>query len=154
MHYGESEAFDANCQSCVAIHEARLRGLNITAKGYSGNKDSASYLLGEHFELIWRNPKTGKSPQPTILRGENLLDKLDRQTRAVGRYHVGINSVNGTGHVVTAKRMKDGKFIVYDPQKNCFYNLKDFRDIEYFEVVKVDKMLIDGKLLKSISEII
>lgn len=35
IQYRAYSPFGENCQSCVVVHEARLRGLPITALGYS-----------------------------------------------------------------------------------------------------------------------
>ena len=63
VNYGRGVAFTENCQCCVAVHEARLRGLNLTALGYQGTEGSVSKELGDCFQKIWLNAKTGKMPQ-------------------------------------------------------------------------------------------
>lgn len=72
VSWGKGDEFAENCQAAVAVHEARLRGLNVTALGYDGSRNSAFYQLGEHFEEIWQHPKTGKTPMPSVLRGDSL----------------------------------------------------------------------------------
>lgn len=56
VSYGKGREYEENCQAVVAVHEARLRGLNVTARGYDNSIGSASYQLGERFESIWENP--------------------------------------------------------------------------------------------------
>lgn len=153
LMYHRGGEFKENCQSCVVVHEARLRGLNITAKGYTDEVGSTSYELGEHFENAWINPKTGKSPMPTIIRyGKDWVQKAEKQMKSNGRYHIGINDANGYGHVITAEQI-DGSLIYYDPQSNSFENISDF-DIEYLEILKIDKLLINSRLLSKISKLI
>ena len=149
--------YEENCQSCVAVHEARLRGLNITARAYSSDINSIQYQLGEKFENIWISPKTGKIPQPTIYSGGKdiyLISRLEKGMKPTGRYHIGINQRNGSGHVITAERLKNGKLIYYDAQSGDFLNIREISAIESFEMLKVDKLILNPSMLKAISEII
>lgn len=153
INYRKGEEYRTNCQSCVVVHEARLRGLNITAKGYTDKIGSISYELGEHFEKAWINPKTGKSPQPTtIKKSEDWLQKAEKQMKSNGRYHIGINYENGYGHIIVAEQL-NGQLIYYDPQSNTFEDISNF-DVEYLEILKVDKLLINPQILRKISKLI
>ena len=154
--WGKGDEFSSNCQATVAVHEARLRGLNVTALGYNGARGSVSYELGEHFEAIWQHPKTGKTPTPTTLRAssfDTLLGKVEAQTKAVGRYHIGINMSENRGHVITAERLPNGKMIYYDAQNGVFLKLEEYAvsGVEYFEVLKVDKLLLRPDIFKQIA---
>lgn len=154
--WGKGDEFSSNCQATVAVHEARLRGLNVTALGYDSTRGSISYELGEHFEAIWQHPKTGKTPSPTPLRASSfdaLLGKVDAQTKAVGRYHIGINMSENRGHVITAERLPNGKMIYYDAQNGVFLKLEEYAvsGVEYFEVLKVDKLLLRPDVFKQIA---
>lgn len=156
VSYGKSEEFSLNCQATVAVHEARLRGLNVTALGYNSAQGSVSYELGEHFEAIWQHPKTGKTPMPTTLRAssfDDLLGKVEAQTKAVGRYHIGINMSENRGHVITAERLSNGKMMYYDAQNGVFLKLEEYTvsGVEYFEVLKVDKLLLRPDIFKQIA---
>ena len=53
INWGNGEEYKNNCQCCVVIHEARLRGLNVTAVGYSSEETSIQYKLGKEFQDIW-----------------------------------------------------------------------------------------------------
>ena len=159
IEWGKGDEFSNNCQAAVAVHEARLRGLNVTALGYTGTVGSATYLLGERFELIWENPKNGKTPTPTVLNGEsfeNMIEKVGKATRAIGRYHVGINMQENRGHVITAERLSDGRLMFYDAQDGSFLKLEEYsdREVEYFEVLKVDKLLLKQSLFKKIARVL
>jgi hypothetical protein len=132
----------------VLVHEARIRGLDVTSNPYQG---VTMVPPAQHFQEAWINPKTGKAPQITEIRGANLYEKLDKQTQAAGRYHIGYNTIYDTGHVITAERFKNGKIIFYDPQRNEFPNLKEDREIESFEILKVDKLLLNGEILNSVA---
>lgn len=154
VNYRKGGIYQENCQSCVVVHEARLRGLDITALGYSNKKDSVQFQLGEHFEDAWINPKTGKTPSSTIIKGDDLLRKAERQMQIVGRYHVGINYNAIEGHIITAEKAVDGKLYLYDAQSGIFININEFRDAESIEILKVDKLLISKDILRRISKIV
>lgn len=154
VNYRKGGIYQENCQSCVVVHEARLRGLDITALGYSNKKDSVQFQLGEHFEDAWINPKTGKTPSSTIIKGDDLLRKAERQMQIVGRYHVGINYNTIEGHIITAEKAVDGKLYLYDAQSGIFININEFRDAESIEILKVDKLLISKDILRRISKIV
>ena len=157
VNYGKGAEYSDNCQCCVAVHEARLRGLNLTAVGYSARKSSITFQLGENFQNIWVNPKTGKTPQLTILKADSdeaLYAKLERELSAKGRYHIGINLTANRGHVITAEKFSNGKLLFYDPQSGDFLNIREYTSLESIEVLKVDKLLFDADILKKISKII
>lgn len=159
VSWGKGDEYASNCQAAVAVHEARLRGLNVTALGYDGTKGSVSYDLGEHFENIWQSPKTGKTPSPTIIRDksfDDMLERLNKNTEATGRYHIGINMPSNNGHVITAERLSDGKMIFYDAQDGAFLKLEEYADrgVEYFDVLKVDKLLLRGEIFTKIARLL
>ena len=156
LSWGKGDEFATNCQAAVAVHEARLRGLNVTALGYDDRKGSVSYELGEHFESIWQHPKTGKTPKPTVLRGKSFDDmfgKVETATKATGRYHIGINMPGNKGHVITAERLSDGRIMFYDAQNGASLKLEEYalKSVEYFEVLKVDKLLLRPDIFRQIA---
>lgn len=157
MNYGKGVLYGENCQCCVAVHEARLRGLNITALAYNADQNSAQWQLGEHFESIWINPRTKLPPVAQKITGksdEAILRNLDKQMQAPGRYHIGVNFLNGSGHIITAEHLKSGKVVYYDAQSGEFLNIKEYAALESIELLKVDKLLINKEWLKKISELL
>ena len=80
--YGRREyGYNTNCAATVLIHEARLRGLNITALPYSPDPNGLSFQLGENTAIGWRTEK-GKTPTVTTLKAKSddeLFRKLDGQ---------------------------------------------------------------------------
>lgn len=158
VDFGRGFEFSNNCQVSVAVHEARLRGLNVTARGYSRDKDSIPYQLGERFQDIWVHPKTGRTPQPTEIRGsgfDDMLSRLEKQSKATGRYHIGINMAS-EGHVITAERLADGSLVYYDAQSGEFLNIMEYaaKGVEYFELLKVDKLLFRKDWLRSVARLL
>lgn len=55
-----------------------------------------------------------------------------------------------------AERMKGNTLVFYDPQIGEFINIKEYgeRGVEYFELLKVDKLLFNKDLLKEISRLL
>lgn len=153
--YGKDQSYSDNCQSAVVVHEARIRGLNVTSLGYDNNKSSVSYKLGERFEDIWENPKTHKTPSPTKIIDksfDSMVSKINSNTKSVGRYHIGVNFADG-GHMITAERLSDGKLIFYDPQCGDFISIEEYANysVKYFELLKVDKLLIKKDMFTAIA---
>lgn len=156
ISFREGDEFTQNCQMTAPVHEARLRGLNVTALGYDRSEDSVSYLLGEHWEMIWINPKTGKTPELTLLRDDSydkLVSKVNEATKSKGRYHIGINMPHNSGHIVTAERLDSGKLVFYDAQNGVPFRLEEYaeRRVESFEVLKVNKLLLRKELFTKIA---
>ena len=155
--YGRREyGYNTNCAATVLIHEARLRGLNITALPYSPDPNGLSFQLGENTAIGWRTEK-GKTPTVTTLKAKSddeLFRKLDGQTKAAGRYHIGINFDQSHGHIITAERFSDGKIVFYDAQSGAFLNIKEYPDLESIEVLKVDKLLFAPDIIKAICRLL
>ena len=155
--YGRREyGYNTNCAATVLIHEARLRGLNITALPYSPDPNGLSFQLGENTAIGWRTEK-GKTPTVTTLKAKSddeLFRKLDGQTKSAGRYHIGINFDQSHGHIITAERFSDGKIVFYDAQSGAFLNIKEYSDLESFEVLKVDKLLFAPDIIKAICRLL
>ena len=155
INFGKEDIYKENCQISVVIHEARLRGLNVTSVGYNRNNGSVPYMLGERFQDIWINPKNGNVPTPTELRDKTfsgLISKLNSTTKSIGRYHIGINMIDG-GHLITAERLANGKLLYYDAQCGTFLNIEEYsaRNVEYLEIIKVDKLSIRKDWFKAIA---
>ena len=72
VSWGNGYEFSTNCQSVVAVHEARLRGLPVTALGYDGTKGCASYKLGERFESIYGEIQK-QATSPLLLSSEEKI---------------------------------------------------------------------------------
>lgn len=155
--YGRREyGYNTNCAATVLIHEARLRGLNITALPYSPDPNGLSFQLGENTAIGWRTEK-GKTPTVTTLKAKSddeLFRKLDGQTKSAGRYHIGINFDQSHGHIITAERFSDGKIVFYDAQSGAFLNIKEYPDLESIEVLKVDKLLFEPDIIKAICRLL
>lgn len=141
-----------NCQSVVVAFETRRRGIDCYALPYSSKVNSASYALGERFQDAWINPKTRKVIEPTIIKGksdEEIISKLKKQVTADGRYILGVNSKDGEGHVVSMER-NGGNIIIKDEQSDDFIAINSLDDIDYIEILRIDKAILNISKIKSI----
>lgn len=87
-------------------------------------------------------------PSPTIIKGGDLIGKAEKQMKSVGRYHFGINYNAIEGHIITAEKTTDGMLYLYNAQSGNFINIDEFREAESFEILKIDKLLINKDILK------
>ena len=57
------------------------------------------------------------------------------------------------GHVITAERLSDGRIMFYDAQNGAFLKLEEYalKSVEYFEVLKVDKLLLRPDIFRQIA---
>lgn len=162
IDYGNGDAYTENCPATIAAHEARLRGLNVTARGF--DKEVPEMIrVQKRYQDIWIDPSTGEAPTPQIsgiehfnkkkkwtLTDEEIIKKAENLMQASGRYHIGINQLNGKGHVIVAERMADGALIYFDAQQQIFKSLKDWRGHQYIEVLKVDDLIFNTELLSKL----
>lgn len=155
---GKSNPFkdDVNCQSCVVAYFARRQGLDCYALPYDNNPNGAMFKLGERFQDAWINPKTGKVVEPTELRGktdDEIISKLKRRINGNGEYVLGINRKNGEGHVISIIRNGDD-IILHDEQKakdsERYLNIDALSNIDYLEVLKVDRYILNIQVAKSV----
>lgn len=145
--------FEDNCQSAVVVHEARLRGLDITSLGFDKTRNSWSTRISANTCLAWVD-ENGKTPHPKECSDSpsNMRSWLMKTTKSVGRYHIGIDERSGRGHIITAEKRRDGLLLLYDAQKGLFYNIADFlSQADKIEVLRVDNLLFNEEALSAIS---
>ncbi|MGM9803616.1 MAG: toxin glutamine deamidase domain-containing protein [Muribaculaceae bacterium] len=164
-NYKKNSPTADNCQACVVVHEARLRGIDVTALPYSED-NNVFVKLCDNFEAAWINPKTNKAPKPMEYRKgtfEQMVSALEKQCSAVGRYHIGLNWENISdsnrieyGHVLTAERLPNGNFRYFDPQIGEFINIYEYAEysVQYLESIKIDKLFINTDILKMICGVV
>lgn len=142
-----------NCQSVVVAFEARRRGLDCYAMPYDHRRSSASYALGERFQDAWINPNTGKIIEPTILRGasdKEIILKLKKQTNTPGRYILGMNDKNGNGHLISIERIDSGALLIRDEQRGNFWDDSSLENIDFLELIRIDRATFNVQLIKSV----
>ena len=93
--------------------------------------------------------------EPTTIRGNSdneIIARVKKQIIADGRYILGINRKNGSGHVVSLEKV-NGHIIIKDEQDNSFSKLESIDNISYLEVLRIDKSVLNIDLVKSILNI-
>ena len=122
-HYNDSDAeengYRNNCQSCVAVFEARMRGYDIEAKPFDeGNETMKRFRL--HPNNAFYNSKTGKEPE--IKHGNNVYDHeslrqwLNDEIKPKERHALIFYREKQSGHILIVGKNKHGEFYYYDPQ--------------------------------------
>jgi len=64
---------------------------------------------------------------------------------------MGINYDEWKGHVFTAERAFDNKFLIYNAQIGDFLNINALGDVKTIGILKVDKMMFNINVLDNIS---
>ena len=129
--------YKTNCQSCVAIFEARIRGYDVEVNApYGGGiKDK----LEKRPNIAYIDPATGKTPEFTKIKAQNEFDcinYLENTVQKGERYVFAFqwkNSINknNAGHIITVTRDSNNKLKFYDPQNQYIYN-----NAEVLETIK------------------
>ena len=116
------------------------------------------YNLGERFQDAWLDHKTGDIINPVIIRGKNdedILNRLRKFLSVEGEYVLGFNGKDDSGHVVNVISYA-GEIIIHDEQisrdADRYSDLNSFFDIDYFEVIRIDKALLNIKIVKEVLE--
>ncbi len=112
---GRNGEWENNCQRCVTAYEARRRGIDVTAKQWTSDKEPIMWSDG--WSLAYKNGKiidcsdtTGLKARTNIIREMNKMPDGARCAVQViwkGR--------RGGGHVFIAEK-QDGKIAFIDPQ--------------------------------------
>lgn len=119
--YGLDVGYSKNCQSCVVVFEARLRGYNVSVLPLE--KDSVLDRLSRKCNWAWIDPKTGKEPEyiyDSKLKNPDEYFKFIQDTVVLGnRYTIQFLWKNrkNSGHIVNLDRTEDGKLRIKDNQR-------------------------------------
>lgn len=161
----ESKGFQCNCQTCVVVFEARLRGWNIEAKPFS--EGSNLEKLSEQTNLAWIN-EAGKHPDYIYNLNANTTESMYKfisETVKPGeRYTLqGIwKGPFGFGHIISVFREETGNLVFYDPQVNKIYNERGIKENvlsmmrkgasknETIKLLRIDNLSFDKKIVDSI----
>ena len=130
-NYEECNGFQCNCQTCVVVFEARLRGYDVEAMPYRQNSNADK--LAEHTNLAWLTPE-GKHPSYVFdvnANSPNAVYNFISQTVKPGeRYTMEGNwkGCYGSGHIISVFREDSGNLVFYDPQTNNCYNERSIKE--------------------------
>ena len=163
-----NKLYGVNCQTCVVVHELRLRGFDLGAKPKASSTQEA---MARDCTFAWIDPLTGQQPEvvritcapdnKTIKVRKSQKSKSDLRknileaTKETGRYNFSYGWVSGkdsAGHIITAERHADGNLTFYDPQngKNVpMIELLDEVSPKYLcRIIRVDNLLIKPNIVK------
>lgn len=132
-NYGKKPGYDTNCQTCVAVFEARLRGYDIEAAPLDLNNETM-VKLGWHPNLAYIDPKTGESPDFTFSHAKNANDCkewLKKNIKRNERYIFVFQPHYGSGHVVQVSKKLNGSIRFYDPQNWESYDENYLKSVRY-----------------------
>ena len=172
--YGKNDGYGKNCQSCVVVFEARLRGYDLeTLPNLPG---SGCKELSRKSMEAWINPETGENFTNRELSFEGrtaiqLYKKLDETIQIGERYIFGFpwKGRGNKGHIINVYKNEDGSLVLYDPQVNEFtigeklvksylrelkydFTFMGRRMKEKHRLLRVDDKIIDPNWLERISQ--
>ena len=175
---GRGGPYSENCQSCVVVYEARLRGFDVET--FPNDSDHPTLdMLSKSTNMAWIDPKTNGIPNFIFdkkewrRKGEKLDAKmfenmLKDSMETGGRYHLGFDwkGRKSAGHIVTITKDANNVLTIYDPQSNESFSgkavSKYLKDIKYREssyryswnnipeLLRVDDKIIDPDIAKNI----
>ena len=125
------EGFQCNCQTCVVVFEARLRGFDIEAKPFI--EDSNFLKLAEQTNLAWLD-SNGNHPEYIYNLDANttdaMYDFISDTVKPGERYTLqGIwKGPCEWGHIMSVFREETGNLVFYDPQVNLTYNERGIKE--------------------------
>lgn len=162
------DLYRVNCQTCVVVHELRLRGFDLGAKPKTSPTQNAMSIDST---FAWIDPLTGQQPEATKIScaPDNRIMKVRKSkksksdlrknilaaTKEPGRYNFSYGWVCGkdsSGHIITAERYADGNLTFYDPQIGKMIpiiQLLDEVSPKYMcYILRVDNLLIKPDIVK------
>lgn len=152
--YGTDERYSINCQTCVPVFEARLRGYAVCAKGCEAG--SMSEKMSYQTNLIWIDPATGTHPEyiydVKADSPEKYLSFIQSTVKQGERYSIefGWKNTEYAGHIVNLDRTPDGKLRIKDNQRGSSEKSEWIGDKEVLSYLKCMKYIGDNvpKLLR------
>lgn len=162
------DLYRINCQTCVVIHELRLRGFDLGAKPKTS---SAQFKMAKDSAFAWIDPLTGQQPEAMKIScaPDNRIYKVRKSkksksdlrknilaaTKEPGRYNFSYGWVSGrdsSGHIITAERHPNGDLTFYDPQTGkgvpMIELLEEVSPKYLCHVLRVDNLLIKPDIVK------
>lgn len=134
-NYKKGGGYLGNCQACIAVFEARLRGYNIETLPRLKNGWEE---LRKYPNIAFINPKTQQPPKIISTDTNTPTDCykwLDKNLKKGERYAFGYQPKDSfTGHIITVGKNKDGKLFFYDAQKGKVLSPRILLNMEMYTV--------------------
>jgi len=167
--FGTNKLYGINCQTCVVVHELRLRGFDLGAKPKAS---STQEEMASDSTFAWVDPLTGIRPDVVKLTSApdnakikvrkskkskaTLHKNIQEAMKEPGRYNISYGWVSGresAGHIITAERHADGDLTFYDPQIGRGIPISELlNEISPkfgVKVLRVDNLLIRPEIVKN-----
>lgn len=158
--YGKLKGYSENCQTSVAVFEARLRGWDVEALPYSDG--TKMEILARDLRKGWLDA-SGNHPDYIYMTNANTVDnaiKYVEKTIQTGERYIlkGKWKNRGYGHVISVFRDEQGILNYYDPQTNTFmddFAINDFfakmrkgkKETTCMNLLRIDNLQINTSLL-------
>lgn len=166
-NYNKGGGYENNCQTCVAVFEARLRGYDIEAVPYDDTNEAMQQLALRP----WSAYKTESGNYPKVLAINTTSPKgceqwLKKNLRKGSRYAFGYG-IRGAEykHIIQVQKGLFGDIQFYDPQNgkqlkaNEVLNEVRFATMKYGKISKtpplifrIDNTTLDTELLTKIMD--
>lgn len=146
-NYGTDRGYSINCQTCVPVFEARLRGYSVYAR--ANTPGSMSGQLAHQTNLIWIDPVTGKHPDYIFNMNANSPEKyltfINSVVKQGERYSIqfGWKNTERAGHIVNLDQTSFGQLRIKDNQRGLGERSEWIGDTEVLEYLS--KMKYIGK---------
>lgn len=142
---GKRDGYSGNCQTCIAVFEARLRGYDMQAIPF----DKANiYMnaLGYQPTLAYIDKKTGTTPymlQGNVKRPSECEEWLKNRVKIGQRFAFIFKPLNSGGaHIIEVSKNIFGQLKFYDPQSGENFNKNLLKGINYRPENRGDAPLI------------
>lgn len=164
-NYKKHIGYRQNCQSCVAVFEARKRGYNIETLPFD-KTNNQMYQLGLNPALAYID-KDGNHPKfidSNVKTPKECEKWLKNQIKYGERYAFGFNSIYGGKHIIIVFKNKLNQLQFYDPQSGIIQGAgllnKAYYDILVGKltyklspkVFRIDDKTLDYDVLNKISK--
>ncbi|MCD7780942.1 MAG: hypothetical protein LUH05_09770 [Candidatus Gastranaerophilales bacterium] len=162
---------NTNCQSAVAVFEARMRGYDVETAIPNKMEDiEIQNKLSVNSNFAYIDPITGKTPEFTTLKVNNALEceqLLDENIRQGERYAFSFvwkdgSHSKGKGHIIEVWKDKNNKLEFYDPQSGASSSKYLFLRVKYKftwneypdfpRILRLDNKELNYKVLNGISK--
>jgi HK97 family phage portal protein len=155
-NFDKSKGYRKNCQSCVVVYEARLRGYDVqTLPNTEGSKLQE---LSRKTNLAWIDSETGKNPRYLVDNEVNTARKFQKFAEETiekdKRYTMQFNwkGRKRAGHIIIIDRDLNNKLRLYDPQTSKTFTDNDvpkyFNEIKYITTITGKKYNIPPAILR------
>ncbi|MDE7421625.1 MAG: hypothetical protein K2N35_15645, partial [Muribaculaceae bacterium] len=111
------------------------------------------YLTIQYINLIFNN---FNNFYRIIVKGKDDNDSISKLKKLLsqdGEYILGFNGKDGIGHVVNVITI-NGQIVIHDEQINKesdrYSSIDSFCDIDYFEVIKIDKAILNIDIVRHV----